>query len=224
MANKAPHIENWDEYFLELARTVARKSKDPKCPVGAVIVSPDNLVLATGFNGLARGVDDDKDLLADVDEKLRWICHAEENAILNAGRAGASVRGCSIYVTKFPCFACCNAIAQGGVTRIYTDDHKFWDDDPLDGTRNLDGTINTDPHRRKRALLRQLPIRIVAQNHPEYSTCWRGAHPPQADSPQTETEVLNQRPAAPGRLHGSRRKSLAKAPARTPAYLRKRRA
>jgi dCMP deaminase len=219
--NKAPYIDSWDEYFLELARTVARKSKDPKCPVGAVIVSSDDLVLATGFNGLARGVNDDKDLLADASEKLRWICHAEENAILNAGRAGISVRGCSIYVTKFPCFACCRAIAQGGVTRIYTDDHKYWDDDPLDGTTNLDGTANPEPHSRKRALLRQVPILVVAENHPEHTTHWRVAHPQHAAAPHPS---VHPHPVTPSRHPGGHRKPLAKTPARTPAYLRKHRA
>ena len=29
----------WDEYFLNIAKVVATKSKDPRCAVGAVIVS-----------------------------------------------------------------------------------------------------------------------------------------------------------------------------------------
>ena len=51
------------------------KSKDPRCKVGAVIVSGNNVVLSTGFNGLARGVYDNEQLLADVDAKLRVVCH-----------------------------------------------------------------------------------------------------------------------------------------------------
>ena len=101
-----PYIKDWDQYFLDIARAVAWKSKDPKCQVGAVIVSEDQLVLATGFNGLARGVFDAEDLLQDAKEKLRWICHAETNAIFNAARTGASLKGCTIFVTKFPCLVC----------------------------------------------------------------------------------------------------------------------
>src|SRR5215813_14142780 len=88
-----PYVRDWDQYFHEIARTVARKSKDPKCQVGAVIASDDQLVLATGFNGLARGVFDAEDLLQDVDEKLKWICHAETNAIFNAARTGVVMKG-----------------------------------------------------------------------------------------------------------------------------------
>src|ERR1700742_4258491 len=83
------HVDNWTDYFLNIAKTVSIKSKDPKCPVGAVIVSEDNLILSTGFNGLARGVHDDEQTLFDADEKLRIICHAEHNAIINAARMGA---------------------------------------------------------------------------------------------------------------------------------------
>src|SRR5437016_6418829 len=106
------YFDDWDQYFLAIAETVARKSKDPRCKVGAVIVSQDKLILSTGFNGLARGVFDDEELLNNTEEKLKWICHAEANAIVNAARIGVPLKDCTIYVTKFPCLACCNAIAQ----------------------------------------------------------------------------------------------------------------
>lgn len=146
-----PHLEDWDQYFLGIARAVAQKSKDDRCRVGAVIVSPDSLVLSTGFNGLARGVYDDERLLQNVDEKLKWICHAEANAISNAARSGVSLMNSTIFVTKFPCFLCCNAIAQAGIKRIYTHDDRFWDDDPVDGARPQRPEKKKQPHRRKRA-------------------------------------------------------------------------
>ncbi len=152
----------WDEYFAIIAEAAAQKSKDPKCQVGAVIVSADNIVLTTGFNGLPRGVHDDPKILDDVYEKLKVVCHAEQNAIINAARMGISVRGASIYTTKFPCLACCNAIIQAGMTRIYTSDYRYWDDDPFDGKE--DGN-----HWRKRRLLRETHITVDAPNHPEYS-------------------------------------------------------
>lgn len=94
------HVDTWDEYFLWMAVTASIKSKDPKCCVGAVIVSKDNVVLATGFNGLPRGVHDDKDILDDAKEKLKVICHAEQNAILNAARTGVAVEGATIYCSS----------------------------------------------------------------------------------------------------------------------------
>src|SRR5215831_18324359 len=52
-SNGDGYIENWDEYFLNVAGAISRKSKDPKCRVGAVIVSEeddDKVIIATGFN------------------------------------------------------------------------------------------------------------------------------------------------------------------------------
>jgi dCMP deaminase len=64
-------FEDWDEYFLTIAEIVACKSKDPNCQVGAVLVTPDSVVISTGFNGLARGVFDNENLLQDTAEKLK---------------------------------------------------------------------------------------------------------------------------------------------------------
>ena len=176
------YIENWDVYFLSIAETVARKSKDPRCQVGAVIVSADNVLLSTGFNGLARGVIDSEQILDDADEKLKWICHAEMNAILNAARTGVAVAGCSIYVNKFPCLACCNAILQAGIARVYTHDKKFWGDDPFDPT-----------HGRKRATLKQSRLKIQAPFHPEFNpqepVSWPLRRGPQRAAPNKKQPV-----------------------------------
>jgi dCMP deaminase len=149
------HVDNWDEYFLNIAKAVSIKSKDPRCAVGAVIVSNGNVILSTGFNGLARGVHDDDQTLLDVDEKMKVICHAENNAIVNAARVGGRpLEGTTIYVTKFPCLACCNAIIQAGVRRIYTHDGSFWNDDPAD-----------EDHSRKRRVLHEARIEVDAPYH-----------------------------------------------------------
>jgi len=114
-------FEEWDRYFLGICLAVAKKSKDPRCKVGAVIVSTDNLVVATGFNGLARGMFDDEELLQNVDEKLTWICHAEFNAILNAARTGAPLKGSCCLSNNFSFFrrinfllTCCRSICSVG--------------------------------------------------------------------------------------------------------------
>ena len=51
----------WDEYFLGVAMLAARRSKDPNTQVGACIVSPDNIIISTGYNGLPNGGSDDED-------------------------------------------------------------------------------------------------------------------------------------------------------------------
>jgi len=162
--NHSPYMDEWQAYFLGIAKAVAKKSKDPRCSVGAVVVSRDHLVLSTGFNGLARGIYDTSRVLHDVDEKLRWICHAEANAILNGGRKGVSLENGQIIVTKFPCLFCCNLIVQSGITTICTDDEKFWDDDAFD----------RPPHTRKKALLREARVTVVAPpNHPFFDSLLR---------------------------------------------------
>jgi dCMP deaminase len=153
------HVDSWDEYFLNFARVASIKSKDPKCPVGAVIVSHDHFILSTGFNGLPRGVYDDQHILLDTKEKLRVICHAEHNAILNAARIGGRpLEGTTIYVTKFPCLACCTSIIQAGIKRIYTHDNEYWNDDPVD-----------KDHSRKKKVLHEAGIEVVAPFHPGFS-------------------------------------------------------
>lgn len=161
---QADVIDGWDDYFQAVAEAVRLKSKDPKCQVGAVVVSIDRLIISTGFNGFARGVLDDVELLKDEKEKLNWICHAEANAIQNAARFGISLVGATIYTTKFPCLACCGAITQAGVKAIHTLDSSYWGDDPFDQASD-----QFKKHDRKRVFLRQAAVQVIAPNHPEYT-------------------------------------------------------
>ena len=51
---------SWDEYFMGIAKLTAGRSKDPNTQVGACIVSKDNRILSTGYNGAPNNFDDDK--------------------------------------------------------------------------------------------------------------------------------------------------------------------
>ena len=107
---------DWDSYFMDIAETVKMKSKDPSTKVGAVI-SKDNRILSTGYNGYPRGYDDNYDVSRET--KLKLTIHAELNAILNAAKYGISVDGCTLYVTSLPpCSECAKAIVQAGITRV----------------------------------------------------------------------------------------------------------
>lgn len=130
----------WDHYWVSIAEVVKTRSNDPSCQVGAVIVRANNILVSTGYNGFARGVQHHERRLVKEPgspEKLRWMCHAEQNAIYNAARVGVSVEGATIYTTKFPCLICTNAIVQAGIVRVYTLDTKPYDDDLVadDGSR-----------------------------------------------------------------------------------------
>ena len=110
---------DWDRRFLELADHIAGWSKDPSRGVGAVIVGPNKQILATGYNGLPRGVDDLPERL-ERPAKYDLIVHAEMNAIVHCARDGVSPVGATIYVTFIPCIRCSTVIIQSGIARVVT--------------------------------------------------------------------------------------------------------
>jgi dCMP deaminase len=114
----APDVD-WDQRFLELAQQVATWSKDPSTKVGSVIVDAKRRVLAVGYNGFPRGVQDDPATLANRDQKLALTVHSEMNAILNSG-AMSRLEGATLYATLYPCNECAKAIVQAGITRVVT--------------------------------------------------------------------------------------------------------
>lgn len=120
--------KSWDEYFYDMAELVATRSRDD-CPVGAVVIGEDQIVISTGYNGLPRRVSDLEQRL-EKSEKLRWTVHAETNAICNAVRVGTSTKDGTIYVTKFPCSTCSGLLVQAGIRRLVTFDRNFWRNDP----------------------------------------------------------------------------------------------
>ena len=118
---------SWDEYFMGIALLAARRSKDPSTQVGACIVSRDNIIISTGYNGMPKGCSDDDfpwDREGD-DTKYPYVVHAELNAVLNAN--GRDLRGSRIYVALFPCNECAKAIIQSGVEEVIYLSDKYGD-------------------------------------------------------------------------------------------------
>ena len=120
MSNKRTDYISWDDYFMGVSLLAANRSKDPSTQVGACIVSDDNRILSTGYNGFPQGCSDD-DFPWNRDESLgetkyNFVVHAELNAILNAG--GKSLVGSRIFVSLFPCHECAKAIIQAGVKEV----------------------------------------------------------------------------------------------------------
>jgi dCMP deaminase len=110
--------QTWDEYFMDIARFVATRSKDRSRKVGCVIIGPGKEIRATGYNGFPRGVDDNIEERHQRPAKYRWTEHAERNAIYNAARSGVSMLGCVIYLPWYPCMDCARAIVQSGITTV----------------------------------------------------------------------------------------------------------
>ena len=123
------NLTKWDARFLELAVHISNWSKDPSTKVGSVIVSPDRRVLSMGYNGFPRGVEDTIDRLNNREEKLRFVSHAERNALDNVDQ---SLRGCTLYCTLQPCSECAKSIIQKGIIRVvfyFNDSKKIYVDE-----------------------------------------------------------------------------------------------
>lgn len=135
---KRQSVLTWDEYFMGLAHLSALRSKDPSTQVGACIVSSDNTVVGIGYNGLPRGCEDDEFPWGRdgefLDTKYPFVVHAELNAILNSH---SDLRGCSIYVSLFPCNECAKAIIQSGISKIIYESDKYNNTDSVIASKKM---------------------------------------------------------------------------------------
>ena len=128
---KRTNYISWDEYFMGVALLAAQRSKDPNTQVGACIVSQDNIILSTGYNGLPNGCSDDEFPWERQGEETTYpyVVHAELNAILNSG--GRVLKGAKLYVALFPCNECAKAIIQSGIKRVVYFSNKYADTDSV---------------------------------------------------------------------------------------------
>jgi dCMP deaminase len=100
--------------------------------IGAVIVTDENRIVATGYNGPPSGYpytcmsSCPRNLYADATGDYRNCIsiHAEANALMFCDRRER--KGGSIYVNEAPCFDCAKLIANSGLARvmIYTLEHQ----------------------------------------------------------------------------------------------------
>jgi dCMP deaminase len=122
---------SWDEYFLNIATEVAKRSTCDRANVGAVLVR-DKRILTTGFNGSPAGLehcDNEGHLL--VDGHCVRTIHAETNAIIQAALHGVSTKGATCYVTHFPCINCTKSLINAGVVRVVYDNNYRVDENAL---------------------------------------------------------------------------------------------
>lgn len=112
--------KSWNQYFIELAETVATRGTCDRAYVGCVIVNSENRIVSTGYNGSISGnphCDEAGHTMRDG-HCLATI-HAEMNALLYCAKEGIAVNGCKAYVTHFPCLNCTKALIQSGISEIY---------------------------------------------------------------------------------------------------------
>lgn len=108
----------YEDYFMNIARVVASKSKDPSSKVGCVIVDREGKIVSTGYNGMVQGAIE-KELTYERPLKYELILHAEMNALIFAKR---DLRNCDAYITHGPCPVCLKLLLQSGIRDIIYED------------------------------------------------------------------------------------------------------
>ncbi len=117
---------SWDEYFLEVACLVSKRSTCLRRRVGAVLVK-DKKILATGYNGAPSGVSHCiktgclREKLKIPSGQRHELCralHAEQNALIQASLHGISVKGATLYATTQPCVICAKMLINAGIKEI----------------------------------------------------------------------------------------------------------
>ena len=129
MTNEKHIRPSWDEYFMEIASVVAKRSTCDRGREnhGCVIVR-DRQILCTGYVGSPPGLphcDDIGHQMKTVTHEdghqsqhcMRTI-HMEMNAICQAAKRGISIDRATIYVRYTPCSNCAKAIISTGIVRV----------------------------------------------------------------------------------------------------------
>jgi dCMP deaminase len=134
MKQKSFSRPDWDAYFIDIARVVARLSNCCRRQVAALIVLEKRIV-STGYNGTPRGIKNcfeggcprcASDSLSGSNLGDCLCAHAEENAIVQAAFHGISVRGGMLYSTISPCLMCAKMIINAGLKEVvYGQDYHF---------------------------------------------------------------------------------------------------
>ncbi|KAF6813070.1 DCMP deaminase [Colletotrichum plurivorum] len=118
---------NWDAYFMSLATLASLRSNCMKRRVGAVLVGRERRVISTGYNGTPRGLRNCSEggcprcnaagNTSGVDLATCLCIHAEENALLEAGRERIR-EGAVLYCDTCPCLTCSIKICQVGIGEV----------------------------------------------------------------------------------------------------------
>ncbi|NLC10739.1 MAG: cytidine deaminase [Firmicutes bacterium] len=122
---------SWEQYFMDIAFVVARRSTCLRRQVGAVLVR-DKHLLATGYNGAPTGLAHClkkgclREKLQVPSGERHELCrglHAEQNAIIQAALHGVSTQGSTLYCTHHPCSLCSKMLVNAGINTIILASH-----------------------------------------------------------------------------------------------------
>lgn len=105
--------------YMETARAFAKLSHAERRKVGAIAVTPQD-VLIYSWNGRPAGDDN----CCEVNPELTHpeVLHAEANIVAKAAREGISLKDANVYVTLSPCLHCALQMFQAGVKSVVYDE------------------------------------------------------------------------------------------------------
>ncbi|MCB9798722.1 cytidine/deoxycytidylate deaminase family protein [Candidatus Nomurabacteria bacterium] len=117
----------WDEYFMEVARAVAKRATCDRGRSGCVIAK-NKQILVTGYVGAPAGLGH----CDDVGHQMKTVTHedghqsqhcvrtthAEQNAIVQAAKTGVAIDGATLYCKMTPCDTCAKMIINSGIKNI----------------------------------------------------------------------------------------------------------
>lgn len=129
-----------EEYYLSIAEKLTERATCRGFHAGALIVKDDQII-STGYNGAPRKTQDCYERgsclrrILKIPSGTRYeLCrsvHAEQNAIINAARAGVSILGGDMYLFGYkahnggreltgalPCYICKKMLINAGLNRI----------------------------------------------------------------------------------------------------------
>lgn len=132
---------SWDEYFMEICQTVAKRATCDRGRSGCVIAK-DNQILVTGYVGSPTGLPHCDEVghkmkkMIHEDDTITQHCvrtvHAEQNAIAQAAKRGIAIDGATLYCKMTPCRTCAMIIINCGIKRVVCE-KKYHDcDDSLE--------------------------------------------------------------------------------------------
>jgi dCMP deaminase len=117
----------WDEYFMDVCRTVAKRATCDRGRTACVIVR-DKHILVTGYVGSAKGLAHCDEVGHQMEDTIhkdgvkRAHCvrtsHAEQNAICQAAKLGISIDGGTVYCKLEPCPVCAKMLINSGIKRV----------------------------------------------------------------------------------------------------------
>lgn len=118
---------SWDEYFMEIAKTVAKRATCDRGRSGCVIAR-DKQLLVTGYVGSPIGLPHCDEVghqfkqMVHEDGHITNHCvrtvHAEQNAICQAAKLGIALTGATLYCRMTPCRTCAMLIINCGIVRV----------------------------------------------------------------------------------------------------------